>query len=326
MKPRPSNPHRKPALFLFFVLALLIIFSILKSGVAADGSSAGIPTPSNSLKSFHGCQLVPLEGADGDSFRVRFPNGTDHIVRLYAVDCIEAKIWDESDSRRLKEQRQYFGISSYGGNSKASIEAAKSYGNLASKEVQKLLSDGFTVHTTFADGRGSGYHKRIYGFVTTSKGVDLGTHLVSQGLARAFGVCRQNQNGIDRDELRSRLEDLELRAAKLGLGVWSITNWQELTSERAAYRKEEAELDLAIDRIIPAAIVDPNSAPRDQIMTLPGIGETLALRIIENRPYKDGADLLKLRGLGEGTLHRIESRLPTQFRLSKAPENVTPKT
>ena len=81
-----------------------------------------------------------------------------------------------------------------------------------------------------------------------------------------------------------------------------------------AQRNEEAELALAIDRAAHTGIVDPNTAPRDQLMTLHGIGETLALRMIENRPYRDRNDLLKVKGFGEATLRKFEHRLPKPFR------------
>jgi DNA uptake protein ComE-like DNA-binding protein len=239
------------------------------------------------------------------------------IVRLYAVDCIEAKIWDETDSRRLKEQRRYFGISQCRSTPEASIREAKRFGHLAWLETKALLAKPFTVHTSFADGRGSGYHKRIYAFVTTSSGIDLGAHLVSRGLARAFGVCRESPEGQDRDELRAKLEDLELKAAKLGLGAWAETNWESFLHERTAHREEEAELALAIDRAVYTSMVDPNKAPRDQLMTLSGIGETMALRIIENRPYQNAEDLLELKGIGEGTLRKNKERLPKNFHLPR---------
>ena len=268
------------------------------------------------LQTFKGCTLVPMKGADGDSFQVKFPDGSLKVVRLYAVDCIEAKIWDETDSRRLKEQRRYFGISHCRSTAVASIREAKRFGHLAYLETKALLSKPFTVHTSFADGRGSGYHKRVYAFVTTSTGLDLGTHLVARGLARAFGVCRENPQGFDRDELRAKLKDLEIKAAKLELGVWAETNWESFVNERNAHRAEEAELAIAIDRVFYTGMVDPNSAPRDQLMTLSGIGETIALRIIENRPFKSTDDLLSLKGIGEGTLEKNRARLPEQFHLS----------
>ncbi|MER3451513.1 MAG: hypothetical protein C4300_05170 [Thermus sp.] len=40
-------------------------------------------------------------------------------------------------------------------------------------------------------------------------------------------------------------------------------------------------------------------------MRLPGIGPTLAKRIVDNRPYQRVEDLLKIRGIGPATLERL---------------------
>lgn len=40
-------------------------------------------------------------------------------------------------------------------------------------------------------------------------------------------------------------------------------------------------------------------------MALPGIGEAMALRIIEGRPYQRLEDLLSVAGIGEKTLGKI---------------------
>lgn len=273
------------------------------------------------LQSFHPCVMEPMQGADGDSFQVKFPDGVSRVIRLYGVDCIEANIWDEADSRRLQEQRRYFGISDCRPTLAGSVAEAKRFGKVAADEVQRLLRHPFTVHTAFADGRGSGYQKRIYAFVTTADGQDLGTVLVSRGLARAFGVCRPGPDGLSGQELRERLEDLELKAAREGAGIWALTNWDRIVPERLAQRHEEAALADAMDRKGKDAsatnIVDPNTAARDELMTLPGIGEALALRIIENRPYRTAEDLLGVKSLGLVTLKRIENRLPDTFRVGK---------
>lgn len=62
----------------------------------------------------------------------------------------------------------------------------------------------------------------------------------------------------------------------------------------------------------PPAVLDPNTATRDQLESLPGIGPTLALRIVEGRsrrPYRRVDDLRRVRGIGDRTLARIRERL-----------------
>ena len=64
------------------------------------------------LKILGPCTFVPTEWADGDSFRVRLPDAKELTLRLYGADCIEIHFdGDDSNARRLRDQRRYFGIS-----------------------------------------------------------------------------------------------------------------------------------------------------------------------------------------------------------------------
>ncbi len=59
--------------------------------------------------------------------------------------------------------------------------------------------------------------------------------------------------------------------------------------------------------------VDLNSAPWQELVLLPGVGETLAMRIIESRendgPFAGPADLLRVQGIGRATLERLRPYL-----------------
>lgn len=259
------------------------------------------------LTRLDGCTLVPTPWADGDSFLVRTSDGKEHTIRLYGADCIEWHVTDESDARRLRAQRRYFGISELGGSPQTSIDAAKGFGEKAAKEIAQALSEPFTVHTAFSDARGDGKYKRFYGFVTTSKGEDLATRLVSLGLARAFGVYRETPKGTSSKEFRASLEDQELKAAKKGLGIWAETDWEQLPAERLEERNENAELELATatQGLAEGVKLNPNTAARDELMKLPGVGEVTANRIIESRPYAKLEDLTEVSGIGKQTLIRL---------------------
>ncbi len=263
------------------------------------------------LEELRGCKLNPTEWADGDSFEVQTADGSTHTIRLYGADCIEWHVNDKSDANRLVAQRRYFGIAEFGGSPKASIEAAKATGKSAAEETARTLSKPFTVHTSFADARGDGKHKRIYGFVTTAEGEDLAERLIRLGLARAFGVYRETPSGKLGEDYREHLQDVELLAAKGGAGAWAKTNWDRLSMERQEQRKEDAELELASGnaKATEAFKINPNTAARDDLMKLPGIGEVTANRIIEKRPYSSAADLLAVPGIGPQTLKNIQPHL-----------------
>ena len=253
------------------------------------------------------CKFMPTAWADGDSFLIQTADGDSHTIRLYGADCIEWHVTDETDARRLRSQRRYFGISELGGSPQASMNAAKALGQAAAEEVATVLAKPFTVNTAFADARGDGKYKRFYGFVTTADGEDLAERLVRLGLARAFGVYRETPTKMAARDYRARLQDIELQAAKRGVGIWAKTNWDLLPVERQAERQEDADLNLATgsSKLPPGTRIDPNTAARDELMQLPGVGEVTANRIIEARPFKDARDLLTVEGIGEKTFTRI---------------------
>jgi competence protein ComEA len=272
--------------------------------IAASGLSWAAP---DRLERLENCSLVPTQWADGDSFLVKTADGRELTIRLYGADCIEYHVGDESDARRLREQRRYFGIAEHGESAEKSISLAKILGGQAAEETARVLGKPFTVHTAFSDARGDGKYKRIYGFVTTAADGDLASHLVSKGLARAFGVYRETPLGKSGSDYRAQLTDFELRAARLGSGAWHHTDWNQLPGERKMQREEDAELDLATGakQEFSGNPVNVNTAARDDLMRIPGIGEVTANRIIEGRPYGKPADLEKVDGIGARTIERL---------------------
>ncbi len=280
----------------------LVFFAVLAVLAAASAQEV--------LQKFEGCTFVPTEWADGDSFQVRMPDEKLLTVRLYGADCVEWHVRDESDARRLRSQRRYFGIG--GENTAESVAAARGFGEKAAKFVASMLAAPFTIHTAFADGRGDERFQRVYAFVTTSKGKDLASLLVGEGLARAFGVVRQAPGNISASEYRDCLADLELTAASQRRGIWKATDWTRIAGERQVERAEAEEIRTTISPAPSADGVNPNTASRDELMSLPGIGETLALRIIEGRSegaYNAPGDLARVRGIRTTTIEAISPSL-----------------
>jgi len=68
------------------------VFAALAFVAAVHGAS------DQALDSIKACRLAPVEWADGDSFRVRFPDGREETVRLYGADCMEWHVNDETDA------------------------------------------------------------------------------------------------------------------------------------------------------------------------------------------------------------------------------------
>ena len=55
--------------------------------------------------------------------------------------------------------------------------------------------------------------------------------------------------------------------------------------------------------------VDVNSADVETLQTLPGIGSTLADRIVAGRPYKNADDLAKVKGLSKSKIDAIQDQI-----------------
>ena len=272
--------------------------------------------PSTGLYQYPACEYVESKWNDGDSFSVRLTDGRTITARLYEVDTIETHISNTTDARRLRAQRRYFGISAFGARPEESIQKAIELGELATAFTQKALAGKpFTLYTSHADARGGANNKRIYSFIETSEGKSLAGELVQNGLARAYGVYRQSPKGLHQDEARERFKDMELRAAGSRRGIWAFTDWDALPNERLIERLEEIELSSAVQQSKrpPAdGSINPNTANKEQLELIPGIGPSTAQKIVDARPdqvFDAPNDLLSISGIGQRTLEKMQPYL-----------------
>ena len=56
-----------------------------------------------------------------------------------------------------------------------------------------------------------------------------------------------------------------------------------------------------------STLINLNTASQTQLETLPGVGESTAKKIIENRPYKKVDDLLEVKGIGQSKYDSIKA-------------------
>lgn len=269
----------------------LVAFLLLAISSVASGQE---------LQTFENCSLVEAGWADGDSFPVRLSDGKEIVLRLYYVDCNEVAAATETDQRRVRDQSSYFGVDDH--------HVTLEFGRRAAGEVKKFLAKPFTVHTAFASAPGRSAKPRTYGFITLSDGRDLGEALVAEGLARSYGVRRNTPDGLHAEAAEAKMDDLELGAAIARRGIWSKTDPQRLVALREDRRKEERELQEAFGTSTGQPI-DPNTATVDEIMLLPGVGEVLAERIVEGRPYKTIDDLRRVPGVGDKVFAKMRESL-----------------
>ena len=82
-------------------------------------------------------------------------------------------------------------------------------------------------------------------------------------------------------------------------------SWNALPSERRAQRLENEEDAMAMGQRVPDGPININSAEAGELRMLPGIGDVMALRIIEARPFKQLEDLRKVSGIGPKSYEEI---------------------
>ena len=60
------------------------------------------------------------------------------------------------------------------------------------------------------------------------------------------------------------------------------------------------------------ALVDINTASKEQLVALPGIGEKKAQSVIDGRPYQKTEDIMKVKGIKQGIYNKIKDRITVQ--------------
>jgi competence protein ComEA len=274
-------------MFLFVTVVLLI-------------SGNNLALFADDLQMFSNAALVDNPANDGDSFLIKTKEKSFR-VRLYFVDCPEISVGSDADVERILEQTRYWGLSD--------VAQTVHFGKEAKAFTEHALAQPFTVYTSFANALGRTSEGRVYAFVTTYEGSDLASLLVKNGFARAHGVGRQTPNGVSRDEMNEKLQDFEVSAMLKRVGVWFESDPDKIAELRAKQRSEEQELDEFKEQVKEyssiKSLIDLNTATREELMSIKGIGYVLAERIIEGRPYETVDDLLKVKGIGPKTLEKV---------------------
>lgn len=178
-----------------------------------DGSKPPAPARTGDYETFTGCRFEEHRQNDGDSFRVKLPDGRVEQFRLYFVDCPESQFRSyrggATNHQRIVEQAKAFGISP---------EQAVEIGSRAKSRVHDLLSSGnFTVHTRWDDPYGD---RRYHAFVLPAKGPGLDEVLVRDGLARIHTKGAVLPDGTPAKSRAGQLREIEREAKRARRGAW----------------------------------------------------------------------------------------------------------
>lgn len=206
----------KPTWQLVALLVIAALVWVLEPRRAGRDRAAGGAARAavEDYQAFHGCRWVEHRQNDGDSFRVRLPDGRVEQFRLYYVDAPESAFRRYGQGRdnhqRIREQARAFGISD---------ERAVEIGKRAKALVRERLERGaFTVHTRWDDPFGD---RRYHAFVTPEGGPPLEEILVSEGLVRIHTKPAVLPDGTPVKVRLARLRELEAGARRSKRGAWA---------------------------------------------------------------------------------------------------------
>ena len=129
-----------------------------------------------------------------------------------------------------------------------------------------------------------------------------------------------NKPGLYQLPADSRVNDLLVQAGGLSAAAdreWVAKNLnlsQKLVDAAKLYIPSQSEKTSSpaagqVSGITIGSQININTASLNELCELPGIGQTYAQRIIDNRPYQAVEDLLKVSGIGSKTLEKIRDRI-----------------
>lgn len=187
--------------------------------VADSGRAGRAITTQGGYEVYQNCALVPDDGNDGDSFKVRLPDGRIRVFRLYFVDTPESRFrryaGGDTNHERIRQQ-----AAELGGISPAQ---AVEIGAIGKKFTQMIL--GQAAFTLFTNWDSPFHDERFHAFVEVTDGGKprwLHEMLVERGLARIKTKPADMPDGTPSDKHRDHLRAVERSAKARKAGAWAL--------------------------------------------------------------------------------------------------------
>src|SRR3954469_14781537 len=95
----------------------------------------------------------------------------------------------------------------------------------------------------------------------------------------------------------------------LMVGLLSMFSFAQETSSSTTTKKETKTTTASEKKAAKANLVDINSATKDELTALPGIGDAYSQKIIDGRPYASKAQLVSKKILPKATYDQVKTQI-----------------